>query len=91
MKRSLGDDASAIEIKKPQLYTSGSGTDAFRAMLMSARCVSVSLCQASEAHPHCYYCDSTNVATECDTCQHAICPTCSLGSTATCLNCHLSR
>ncbi|SCU79537.1 LAFA_0B03796g1_1 [Lachancea sp. 'fantastica'] len=91
MKRSFGDDSPAIELKKPQLFTSGSGSDAFRAMLMSARRVSSPSLKESEPRTNCYYCDSIDSPMNCDHCRHSICSNCSLGNSTTCLNCCLNH
>ncbi|SCU96357.1 LANO_0E13300g1_1 [Lachancea nothofagi CBS 11611] len=90
MKRSFCDDQHIFETKKTQLYTSGSGVDAFRTMLMSARHVSRSAFQEQENHQNCYYCDSHKTCATCETCHQVICSMCSLGGTDTCLNCSVS-
>ncbi|CEP60219.1 uncharacterized protein LALA0_S01e05732g [Lachancea lanzarotensis] len=91
MKRSIDETSPTIDLKRAQLFTSGSGTDAFRAMLMSARRVSRPTFKEPELHSNCYYCDSANHNSNCSHCNHTICSNCSLGNSTTCLNCHLNR
>ncbi|SCU85691.1 LADA_0D09032g1_1 [Lachancea dasiensis] len=91
MKRCFTDDISTFETKKPQHFTSTSGTDAFRAMLVSARLVSRPALTRGPNLGTCYFCDSPSIYRNCDTCDHTICPVCTFGGSDTCLNCSVNR